>query len=491
MKHSKKRILCTLLAALLLSMTSCGGSESTETTADNTDTTTVETTPAETELTLAFGSEDNGGIDFTMLTTEHAMYEYVVDELTGEIVNDAVYSRNQAVEELLGLNLSFIVEPGHWGAKDTFNGLIKNSVMAGDSAYDLVNGVTVCVIPAATDGIFLNAADLAFVDFANPWWVQGMMKNLAIGGKLFGFIGDASLSLYKDLSVVYFNKNLLDSYGLENPYDLVKDGSWTIDAMFGMVEGVSMDLDGDGKMQKDNDQFGYIAHYVPQRAFQTATEMKVFEFDENGNPSVTTLAERDVNTYDKLNNWLMNRNLIYAVDVSDHKELSVIFENGRALFMLDFLYDTEYLRDMNDDFGIVPMPKANEEQQSYHTQIGTSTSMFFVPKTTANPDLTSKVCEALSFYSSGDVVPAYYEVALKDKYTRDEAVQEMLEIICQSAQMDFTYAYSTTFVDFPNTIVECREGNSVNGNLASYFASKTPAWQGTVDKIMEAYAKIQ
>ncbi len=491
MKDCKKRILCTLLAAMMLAATSCGG-ETAETTGDNGENTeAVETTPAETEQTLAFGSEDNGGIDFTMLTTVHAEYEYVVEELTGEVVNDAVHGRNQAVEELLGIKLNFVVEPGHWADKDTFNGLIKNSVMAGDSAYDLVNGVTVCVIPVASDGIFLNAADLEFVDLANPWWVQGMMDNLAIGGKLFGFIGDASLSLYKDLSVMYFNKSLLDSHGLDNPYDLVKDGSWTIDTMFGMVEGVSLDLDGDGKMHKDNDQFGYISHYVPQRAFQTATEMKVFEFDENGNPSVATLAERDVTTYDKLYNWLMNRNLIYAVDVSDHTELSVIFENGRALFMLDFLYDTEYLRDMNDDFGIVPMPKANEEQQSYHTQIGTSTSMFFVPKTTANPTLTSKVCEALSFYSSENVVPAYYEVALKDKYTRDEAVQEMLEIIRQSAQMDFTFAYSTTFVDFPNTIVECRDGNPVNGNLASYFASKTPAWQGTVDKIMEAYAKIQ
>ncbi len=435
MKCNKKQIFCALLVALLVSLTACGGAETTETTGGDAENPgAVETPVAETELSLAFGSEDNGGIDFTVLTTVHAEYEYVVEELSGEVVNDAVFGRNQAVEELLGLKLNFVVEPGHWADKDTFNGLIKNSVMAGDSAYDLVNGVTVCVIPVAADGLFLNAADLSYVDFDNPWWVQGMMDNLAIGGKLFGFIGDASLSLYKDLSVMYFNKDMLNNYSLEDPYAMVKEGTWTIDKLFGMVEIISSDLDGDGKMNKDTDQFGYIGHYVPQRAFQTATEMKIFEFDADGNPSVATLAERDVGVYDKLNGWLMNRNLIYAVDVGDHKELSVIFENGRALFMLDFLYDTEYLRDMNDDFGIVPMPKADEEQQNYHTQIGTSTSMFFVPKTTASPDLTSKVCESLSYYSSKNVVPAYYEVALKDKYTRDEVVQEMLEIIRQSAR---------------------------------------------------------
>ena len=159
--------------------------------------------------------------------------------------------------------------------------------------------------------------------------------------------------------------------------------------------------------------------------------------------------------------------------------------------MLDFLYDTEYLRDMENDFGIIPIPKADEAQKDYHTQIGTSTSMFFIPKTTTDADLTSKVCEALSFYSSKLVGPTYYKVALKDKYTRDETVQEMLAIICTSAQMDFTFAYSTLFDPFPNTIVENRPANPINGNLASFYASKSKPWQATIDKIVEAYANIE
>ncbi|MGN1408733.1 MAG: hypothetical protein ACI4XJ_01015, partial [Eubacteriales bacterium] len=86
---------------------------------------------------------------------------------------------------------------------------------------------------------------------------------------------------------------------------------------------------------------------------------------------------------------------------------------------------------------------------------------------------------------------AYYEVALKDKYTRDETVQEMLEIIRESAQMDFTFAYSTMFDPFPNTIVENRPGNPINGNLASFFASITKPWQAKIEKIVEAYANIE
>ncbi|MGN1409657.1 MAG: hypothetical protein ACI4XJ_05715, partial [Eubacteriales bacterium] len=380
MTTTQKQLLCSLLITVFLSMTACGGNVSTETSggnAENSENTETAPTPEETELTLAFDAEDNGGKDFNILTTVHAEYEYVVSELTGEVVNDAVFNRNRKVEELLGIHLNFISEPGHWANKDMFNALIKNSVMANDNAYDLVNGVTVCVTPIASEGVFLNVADLPYIDLSNPWWVQGMMDNLAIGGKLFGFIGDASLSLYKDLSVIYFNKGLLNAYNLDDPYEKVKDGTWTIDALFGMTETASIDLDGDGTMNKDADQFGYIAHFVPQRAFQTSTEMKIIDFDDSGNPMLDALSERDIAIYDKLFILLNNSDVVYSVDVGDHKELSVIFENNRALFMLDFLYDTEYLRDMENDFGIIPMPKADEAQKDYHTQIGTSTSMFF------------------------------------------------------------------------------------------------------------------
>ncbi len=486
MKKTKQLIALALLAAIGLS--SCGGGTGSDETTASSDTTTAAS--VETEKGLAFEKEDNGGKTFTILTTTHAEYEYIAEEQTGEVVNDAVYERNRSVEDLLGISLEFVVENGHWADRNSFNALIKNSVMAGDGAYDLVNGVTVCVLPAAADGIFTNALELENVDFTNPWWVQGMDENLAIGGKLFGFIGDASLSLYKDLSVMYFNKGLLESYQLENPYELVRSNEWTIDKLFEMASIAASDLDGDSTMNKDTDQFGYIAHYVPQRAFQTATEMKVFDFDEDGNPFVTSLSERDIDIYNRLNTQLMNREIIYAVDVSDHTELTKIFEAGRSLFMLDFLYATEYLREMDDDFGIVPMPKADSEQESYHSQIGTSTSMFFVPKTTADVALTGKVCEALSYYSYKNVVPTYYEVALKEKYTRDDDVKEMLEIIRQTAQMDFTFAYSTMFEPFPNSLTECRENNTIQGNLSSFFASKQTVWQGKVDEILEAYAAM-
>jgi len=169
---------------------------------------------------------------------------------------------------------------------------------------------------------------------------------------------------------------------------------------------------------------------------------------------------------------------------------SKIFVNGRALFINNWLRAADMFRDMSDDFGIIPYPKLNEEQPEYHTQIGTSTSALFVPITVKDAELTSKVAEAMSYYSREYVVPAYYDVALKEKYTRDEDVKEMLEIIRDSAQMNFTFAYSTMFSSFPNTLTEFSSKN-LSSSIASVYESKKPVWESTLEGIIEIIENIQ
>ena len=488
----KKRILSTLLLISMLSAltvtSACGdttddGGKTTETTSTG-EVTTVEEGPQ-----LELPDVNYEGKEFTILSTVHADYEYVSEEQTGDIVSDAVYNRNRNVEELLGINLNIITEPGHWDDRDNFNHLITSSVMSGDGAYDLVNGVTVCVLLVAGDGLFVNALDLDYINFDKPWWIQGMEDDLAIGGKLFGFIGDASLSMYKDLTVIYFNKTLLENYNLENPYDLVREGKWTIDKLSEMSSAAASDLNGDGKMDTATDQFGYVTAAVPQRTFQTATEFKVFRYDENKNPYVADLTEHEISVFEKLNKFVGDTMTNSSQYANDQTVVSNIFNDERSLFMCQFLYVTEYLRDMKSDFGIIPVPKYDENQENYHTQIGTSTSMFFIPRTTNDLDLTSMVCEALSYYSWRDVVPAYYEIALKEKYTRDEDVKEMLELIRNSAQMDFTFAYSTLFSPFPNMVLPTTS-DEVKTDYVSEYESHKSSWQSVIDNLVASYDQM-
>jgi len=484
--HSTLLNLCLVMVLLLSMLVSCSSDENVASPENDTSQSVIEATETTTAgPSLAVPESNNGGKSFTILTTVHAAYEYDAEEQTGDVVSDSVYTRNTAVEDLLGIDLKFVYQLGHWADRSSFNNLIKTSVMAGDGAYDLVNGVILCVLPTAVDGLFVEVNDLEWVELSNPWWVQNMYEDLAVGGKLFGFIGDASLSLYKDLSVIYFNKKLAKDYGVDDMYPMVHSGDWTFDKFESMIKQVSGDLNGDGAWTHTDDLFGLSFHSVPMRAFQTSMEFSVVDFDADDNPFIVDLSERDATTFIKLFDLLDTNDNIWGENTTDHTKINNVFLTDRALFLASYIYTTEVLRDMETDFGIIPFPKRDESQENYHTQIGTSASYFFVPVTTNDITLTSQVCESLSYYSYVGVVPSYYEVALKEKYTRDNDVKEMLEVIRSSAMMDFTFAYSTMFSPFINTITPC--DLNPTGDIASKYEANQAAWQGVIDNLLKSY----
>ena len=484
----KKQIISTLLLMSMLATASCGGG----TTSGN-DTTkptdSAETTaPADNSPKLELPDVDYNGKTFTILTTVHASYEYDAVEETGDVVNDAVFRRNQTVEDKLGIKFDFIIEPGQWGDRENFNALVKNSVMAADNAFDLVNGVVVIVLPMASDGLFIDANSLEHVNLTNPWWVQGMNDNLAIGGKLYGFIGDASLSLYKDMTVIYFNKRLWDENKAPNPYDLVRNNEWTLDKFITLCSGMQRDLNGDGTYD-ETDQLTFLGEYVPCGTFQTSLQLDVVRIGNDGTPEYLGLTEKFLSAFEKLQTFHAGEGIMRMSSIDDKSYKSMItFGNGNVATMCNFIYSTEYLRDMKDDYGILPMPKYDENQEKYVSQLGTSTAMLFVPTTTKDIELTSKVMEALSYYTNRLVVPKYYEVALKDKYARDDDIAEMLDIIRDGAAFDFLFVYGTSLQGAPNSYF--RFYNTNTSDLASTFASNETNFKTSLEEMIEKYSEI-
>lgn len=447
---------------------------------------TIEDTPQ-----LAFSEEDNGGIEFTILSTEHARYEYDAESQTGEVVNDAVYEKNSAVEDYLGIKFNFVYQLGHWSDRISFNNTISNSVLAGDGEIDLVSGVMVCVMPVSGEGYFMDGNDLPYLDLANPWWVQKMYEKFSINNILYGFIGDASLSMYKDMSVVFFNSSMIESYGLDSPYELVRNNEWVLDKFIEMGLSVSMDLNGDGKIDYQNDLMGCISEAVPNGTFQTALESTLIGYNDNGTPFFTGLTEKYISAYERLHDFYCLNENTYVLSTIDDRSFTTMktFNEGRVLLMCNFIYSTEHLREMDDDYGIVPYPKYDANQKNYLSQLGTSTSMLFVPITTNDVELTSKVMECLSYFSYNIVSPKYYEVALKEKYSRDEDMKEMLDIIRQGATLDFQFVYGTTIDATPNDFRFTNPSSSTSKDVTSRYASNETKWVTNLENLTSKYIK--
>lgn len=78
------------------------------------------------------------------------------------------------------------------------------------------------------------------------------------------------------------------------------------------------------------------------------------------------------------------------------------FTDGTALFLVGSIGNTFNLNDMEDEFRILPSPKASEDQESYHSRV-VDGWIYVVPSTNSVLDMTSVILEALAVESANYV----------------------------------------------------------------------------------------
>ena len=103
MKHSRNAMIWILLLSMLVSCTGTGGE------ANPTSAKTVRQTEETEKLDYDFAVEPADYHDETirLLTGVHSEWEFMAEEGSGDVVEDAVYKRNLATEEHLGIHFEF------------------------------------------------------------------------------------------------------------------------------------------------------------------------------------------------------------------------------------------------------------------------------------------------------------------------------------------------------------------------------------------------
>ena len=142
-----------------------------------------------------------------------------------------------------------------------------------------------------------------------------------------------------------------------------------------------------------------------------------------------------------------------------------------------------YLRDMEDPYGVLPYPKYDAEQASYITLSRSTQNAFSMPKTCSDPERAGAVLEALSSEKYHSVLPAYFEIAMKTKYSRDNATAEMFDMIRASVTLNFEFVYGQAI---GNPALEVfRQCFSKENVVASKVASN----KKKLDTMIEKYIK--
>lgn len=291
------------------------------------------------------------------------------------------------------------------------------------------------------EGLFYNllADDVPYLDFTSPWWSESMINELAVNDRLYFASGEASLGVVKGMMCFYFNKDLVTDLQLDDPYELVTNGSWTLDKFGEMAAQAYNDINGDSAIDP-GDRFGFIiANENHASNFLNSSELRVTRMNDDGIPEMALGEEKVVDLVSRLSTIMTDPGS--AVVFDGKTEYSAVFEEGRALFSTGEFSNAANFRDMTFDFGVIPYPKYDENQTEYYTTARSTYSCFGIP-ITADKTNCAAVLEAMASESYYQVTPAYYEKALKVKYSRDDISSQMFDLIRDGVVYDFGTVFS-------------------------------------------------
>jgi len=463
MKHNHIRRVCAwllTLCAAIPALASCGGDGGagtvTETAAQTQTGTAAETEPldaleARKLVDDELGERDLGGYELRVMVSEAGGRSNTVwvEGLSGDVVDDAVFMRNAAVEDRFNCKITMAAEYQNYSK---LSPLVTNSVTAGDDAYDLLSFHVVGLGQLALNDYFYNWYDVPYVDFSKPWWSDSTVNDLTYNNICPIAIGDMALSALSAAYCVFYNKKLGEDYDFPDLYELVDDGKWTIDRAVELTKGIYQDINGNGTVDKQEDLFGYVSDsYSNFAAYLWSFDNPIFT--KNGDvleytyktEKIGAIVSKLCEVFSQYDGIQHDKTHVNPEGRGSNDYGRDQFAKGHAVLSNGYIsMSLTHFRELQDEYGILPYPKWDEAQENYYTMSDGNHEALAIPRTVQNIDAVGTITEAMCAESYKILVPAYYDVALKVKSTRDEQSIAMLDRIVESRVFDFGFVYDAS-----------------------------------------------
>ena len=472
-------VLCLAAAAV-----SCGGDNGKQEQNTSTAPSSEADTAAEAKYINDLPEADFNGEPFRIyvMYPEVYLYHFFVDEPDGEVINDMVYLRNAEVASRY--NIVFEMHDENWvTGPDT----IRTLISAGDDTYSLMIASHNRLSDIQVGGYLLPWEMAEAVDMTKPYYVRNANETFSMGGNTMLLFGDYTDSLINLTWAFVFNKRLAEDYDITGLYELVDEGKWTVDRFLSMIKGIYVDVNGDGKRGSE-DFYGYLADDYPSvDAWSRPLDMSAISKDEDDFPVLDFLRESTVDAYTTVYEMYYNTPSIYhSFGAWGHVST---YANGNSIFasmMFRDIYGNS-MRDMEDDYGVLPFPKLTEEME-YSTHLDGAFSALILPTTLSQEMLqrTGVITEALNAYSGEYVRPAIYETTLKLKTTRDEESARMMDLILESRSFSFD---SMDELNFPLSPICVLRDNIAKGtqSITAYYEKKNKSVTKRLENLIKKF----
>ena len=410
----------------------------------------------------------------------------------GDIVSDAVWERNKRVEDRLGVKLDWVPTDG--SSLDADKTVIRNVIMSASEEYSCLLATGNTSSGAGLNPYMRDMATIPYIDYESPWWWEFANEALSMDGKTRQFIvGDMLLTNLSQTGVTFFNKDIYrDIYGdPDELYQLTLDGGFTHDKLYELSSGAYKDANGDG-VKDAGDIYGLLWSQGKSEELShwfMGCDLDMYELDD-GKLTITMNNDRTIAAIESIYR-LMNENDGSVSSTTNLPNTTPMFSEGHALFFLQRLGTSasERLREMEQEYGILPAPKLDADQASYISYVHDSGSVLGVPKHVSDEmfAVVGATLEALCGEAHRTYIDAFLETALKMKYSRDALSGQCIDIVMNTLRKNTLMEYGQYTA---NIISNClyTPAKSNPSSFAASFRKVGPAAQKTWEK---AVANLQ
>ena len=451
-------VLICLTAALSMLLCACGDptdnqDNANETTAADT-TASADATDTQTPETKYDPLADIPVEDFEKYTFNiiaHARNWAIVNmtatDITGDTIQDAIYERQLAIEERLNIKLeeSIITSP------DVSQKLMEVAMQSGEDGYDLGIVPTDHALKMYTQNYVYDQTTLENLDLNNPWWEQNFNQDVNVGPKRYITFGNANLVYYSSFYIFAFNKEMIDAYSLENPYELVASGKWTWDKTYEMMKVAAIDNNNDGVYAPGEDIVGMTGHINPCRNLILSSGATITIRDQEGYPVYEGLSDRYISAFTKFTEYFITSP--YAAIAGKNPNpyanysstggidnYAQVFADGKALILVTGTNHITMLRQSETEYGIVVVPKYDEAQENYITPVYSATEGFVIPMNAPDPERTALILETLGALSYQNLVDKHIGTVLHYKVASDPVAIENINMAYATGTIDCAMA---------------------------------------------------
>ena len=276
------------------------------------------------------------------------------------------------------------------------------------------------------------------------------------------------------------------SKSMEELNNLTEDGGWTLDALSQYTKDVTFDLNGDSKLNYKDDRYCLTGWMMaaPYALYYGSNSNFVSVVD--GVPELAYTDDKVTSIYEKIYGIVVEQNAYYVTQESQYATMFEVFSEGRALFsVLTLKLISQYLSEMEDSYGILPIPKYDTNQKEYMSFVNGSTGLVMLAKTEADPEFVGAIMEAMGAYNYEHVTPNMFQVVTKLQVAQDPASARMVDLVIRNRVFDLGY-----YADLDVTNLVKNQLNGKRPEIASLLRSGRKSAERNLEKLLQNMDKF-